>query len=293
MRKLQLNSLIPVVTEVSGHWNWVGARVSEKAPKTVGLGVGPAVIQTRGKLIAHVSVLAETPLGSCRGRKLATFARNLARPEGKGPDTPRREGSRGSSSSQHHTSHCWSEPFTHCLTVVGKAGLSEFSEVTQSWDLTPRPPSVTPEGQAGHMGPQGNLGPPAGLPLARHTFCGLLSLLCSASSVTCAFTAWTRAGGLCHHCPVTPALLPEAASCMSTTGTLFGTAHSQETLNPSWPPPWRSLPPSLMPPSDTACPGCWVGVFLTPVKPVLTSFPCLLRPLELGSTWKVIKTHVR
>lgn len=29
MRELQLNSLIPVVTEVSGHWSWVGARVSE------------------------------------------------------------------------------------------------------------------------------------------------------------------------------------------------------------------------------------------------------------------------
>lgn len=46
---------------------WVGARVSEKAPKTLGLRVGLAIIQAHGKRMAPISFLAESPLWELQG----------------------------------------------------------------------------------------------------------------------------------------------------------------------------------------------------------------------------------
>lgn len=94
MGELQLNSLTLVVTgqcpqgrETTGT-SWVGARASEKAPKTVGLWVDLAVIQSLGKTMAHVSFLAETRLEAAGLRRLAAFPLHLARPEGKGQAPP-------------------------------------------------------------------------------------------------------------------------------------------------------------------------------------------------------------
>lgn len=49
-----------------GHWSWVGARVSERTSKTLGLGMVLVVVQILGQRTAHLSFLVETPLGSCR-----------------------------------------------------------------------------------------------------------------------------------------------------------------------------------------------------------------------------------
>lgn len=80
MGELQLNLLILVVTgqcpqgRETTDTSWVGARVSEKALKTVGLWVDLAVIQSLGKTMAHVSFLAEAPLGSCRVKEAGSLS---------------------------------------------------------------------------------------------------------------------------------------------------------------------------------------------------------------------------
>lgn len=70
------------------------ARVSEKAPKTLGLGAGCTFTQTFGKGTACVSFLAKSPPLRAAGlRVLAACSPWSGRTRGKGTGSIRREGS--------------------------------------------------------------------------------------------------------------------------------------------------------------------------------------------------------
>lgn len=173
-------------TGEGGHWgwDWLGTRVSEKVPKTPGLGAGPAVIRPLGRGPLVSPFWLSPLLGAAKLRKLAIRVPLSGQTQGEGDRSHWGAGNRWSCSVLPSTMPPTAglSPLHTARPGTGKVRLkSQFSEVVQCCNLTPKPPGcLTPRAQARHGGPEGKPGPPAGLPLARCPHCGLLFLLSSA-----------------------------------------------------------------------------------------------------------------
>lgn len=131
--ELQLNTFILVVTEASvhrggGHWGWVGTRASGKAPKTLGLKVGLAVIQTLGKRMTDGSFSAESPLGNCRVKEagcLSPIIQPDLRRRGQAPPGGREASGPALPSTTPLTAGLSPSHTAEPSDIVGKAGLRE------------------------------------------------------------------------------------------------------------------------------------------------------------------------